>query len=102
MKEEKKKVGALRFTKVWNWDIYRKHDDREIEIQVRDDIRVRLKKWIRDHFTEEEPLTETFDIYAVYEVIDSKPQTMTTVSLKMGASVVNNELVTLEILEKKS
>lgn len=102
MKEEKKKVGALRFTKVWNWDIYRKHDDREIEIQVRDDVRVRLKKWIREHFTDEEPLTETFDIYAVYEVIGIRAQTMTTVSMKLRASVVNNELVALEMLEKKS
>lgn len=102
MKEEKKKVGALRFTKVWNWDIYRKHDEREIEIQVRDDVRVRLKKWIREHFKYEDPLTETFDIYAVYEVIDSKPQTMTTVSLKLRASVENNKLLTLEMLEKKS
>lgn len=102
MKEENKKVGALRFTKVWNWDIYRKHDDREIEIQVRDDVRVRLKKWIKDHFTSEEPLSETFDVYAVYEVIDCKPQTMTTVSMKLSASVVNNQLITLEMLEKKS
>lgn len=102
MKEEKKKVGPLRFTKVWNWDIYRKHDDREIEIQVREDVRVRLKKWIREHFTDEEPLTETFDIYSVYEVIGIRPQTMTTVSMKLSASVVNNEVVALEILEKKS
>lgn len=101
MKEKNNKVGSISFIKVWNWDINRKHDDREIEIQVRDDVRVRLKKWIRDHFTAEDPLTETFDVYAVYEVIDSKPKTMTTVSMKLEACVVNNELITLEILEKK-
>lgn len=101
MKEKTKKVGALRFTKVWNFDLYRKKDNRLIEDMVREDVRVRLKKWIREHYTAEEPLTETFDVYSVYEVIGIRPQTMTTVSMKFGASVVNNELVSLEILEKK-
>ena len=102
MKKETKKVGALRFTKVWNFDLYKKKDNRLIEDMVREDVRVRLKKWIREHFTAEEPLTETIDVYSVYEVIDSKPQTMTTVSMKFAARVVDNELVSLEILEKKS
>ena len=91
----------LRFTSAWFWDYYKSLDRKMVESQIRQDVGGRLKKWIKAHSDEDNLLTVTFEIISVYDIFGVRPQPLITIKQRLQACVVNNELLTLKLLENK-